>query len=133
MKKLDFRSMWHFGSGNKHWPKCGKSPLSHWKMKCSFWIMFNFWWLAKQSKWWTSTKMQKKATQVIKKWNVHFWITFNFWWFTKWSEWWRWPKCEKGPLSHRKMKCLFLDYIQFLMIDQAIWVTNIDQNVKKGP
>ena len=26
------------------------------------------------------------------------------------------PKCEKGPLSHQKMKCLFVDYIQYLMI-----------------
>ena len=27
---------------------------------------------------------------------------------------------KKGPLSHQKMKCLFLDYIQILMISQAI-------------
>ena len=25
-------------------------------------------------------------------------------------------KCEKGPLSHHKMKCSFLDYVQLLMI-----------------
>ena len=31
-------------------------------------------------------------------------------------------KCIKGPLSHQKMKCSFLDYIQFLMISQAIGV-----------
>ena len=31
------------------------------------------------------------------------------------------------------MKCLFLDYIQFLMIGQVIRVTNINQNAKKGP
>ena len=37
---------------------------------------------------------------------------------------------KKGPLSHRKMKCLFLDYFQFLMIGRAM---NIDQNAKKGP
>ena len=30
------------------------------------------------------------------------------------------PKCEKGPLSPQKMKCSFLDYVQFLMIGQAI-------------
>ena len=30
------------------------------------------------------------------------------------------PKCKKGPLSHQKMKCLFLDYVQFLMIGQVI-------------
>ena len=32
----------------------------------------------------------------------------------------RQPKCEKGPLSHQKMKCSFVDYVQFLMIGQAI-------------
>ena len=30
------------------------------------------------------------------------------------------PKSEKGPLCHRKMKCSFLDYVQFLMIGQAM-------------
>ena len=40
-------------------------------------------------------------------------------------------KNEKGPLSHQKIKCSFLDYIQLLMISQAIWAKNIDQNAKK--
>ena len=34
-----------------------------------------------------------------------------------------WPKCiknKKGHLSHRKIKCSFLDYIQLLMIGQTI-------------
>ena len=31
------------------------------------------------------------------------------------------------------MKCLFLDYIQRLMIGQVIQATKVDQNVKKGP
>ena len=29
-------------------------------------------------------------------------------------------KCKKGPLSHQKMKCSFLDYVQLLMISRAI-------------
>ena len=29
------------------------------------------------------------------------------------------------------MKCLFLDYVQFLMIGQVIQAMNIDQNAKK--
>ena len=40
-------------------------------------------------------------------------------------------KNEKGPLSHQKIKCLFLDYIQLLMIGQAIQAKNIDRNIKK--
>ena len=46
-----------------------------------------------------------------------------------------WPKCnkktKKGPLSHQKIKCSFLDYIQLLMISWAIWAKNVDQNTKK--
>ena len=40
-------------------------------------------------------------------------------------------KHEKGPLSHWKIKCSFLDYIQLLMIGRAIWAKNVDQNTKK--
>ena len=39
-------------------------------------------------------------------------------------------KCKKGPLSHRKMKCSFLDHVQLLMISR---VMKVDQNVKKAP
>ena len=40
---------------------------------------------------------------------------------------------KKGPLSHQKMKCLFVDYVQFLMISQVIQATNVNQNAKKVP
>ena len=40
-------------------------------------------------------------------------------------------KCEKGPLSHQKLKYSFLDYIQLLMISQVIQVMKVNQNVKK--
>ena len=46
------------------------------------------------------------------------------------------PKCKKmtkGPLSHQKMKCSFLDYVQLLMISQVIWAMKVDQNAKKRP
>ena len=42
-----------------------------------------------------------------------------------------WPKPKKGPLTLWKIKCSFLDYVQFLMIGWAIWVMNVDQNAKK--
>ena len=45
-----------------------------------------------------------------------------------------WPntqKNEKGPLSHRKIKCLFLDYVQLLMIGRVNWAKNVDRNAKK--
>ena len=40
-------------------------------------------------------------------------------------------KNEKGPLSHQKIICSFLDYVQLLMIGQSIRAKNIDRNVKK--
>ena len=45
----------------------------------------------------------------------------------------RQPKCKKtkGPLSHWKIKCSFLDYIQLLMISWVIQAKNIDRNAKK--
>ena len=40
-------------------------------------------------------------------------------------------KNKKGPLSHRKIECSFLDYVQLLMIGQVIPAKNIDQTIKK--
>ena len=68
---------------------------------------------------------------------VHFNFKWTFenlnFWFSDDSDirvrWWNW---KKGPLSHWKIKCLFLDYIQFLMIGWAIQVMNVNQNAKKG-
>ena len=44
-------------------------------------------------------------------------------------------KNKKGPLSHQKIKCSILDYVQLLMIGWAIRAKNVDQNIKKqkGP
>ena len=40
-------------------------------------------------------------------------------------------KNKKGPLSHQKIKCSFLDYVQLLMIGWAIQAENVNWNVKK--
>ena len=59
---------------------------------------------------------------------------FKSWWSAKRSKQkmlTKTQKNKKGPLSHRKIKCSFLDNIQLLMIDQAIWAKNVDQNTKK--
>ena len=40
-------------------------------------------------------------------------------------------KNKKGPLSHQKIKCSFLDYVQLLMISQVIPANSIDRNAKK--
>ena len=46
-----------------------------------------------------------------------------------------WPKCKKkpkkGPLSHQKIKCSFLDTVLLLMIGSAIQAKNVNWNAKK--
>ena len=94
--------------------------------------MFNLWCLAEWSEQQKLTEMWKRPPK--SSWNAQFWITFNFWWSAKWSEWWKSTKLwKKGPLSHQKMKCSFLDYVQFLTIGWAIQAMKVDQNTEKGP
>ena len=40
-------------------------------------------------------------------------------------------KNEKGPLSHQEIKCSFLDYVQLLMIGQAIQAKMLTKPLKK--
>ena len=59
---------------------------------------------------------------------------FNFWWSAKRCEHktlTEMQKNEKDPISHWKIKCSFLDYVQLLMISWAIQAKNVDQNTKK--
>ena len=53
-----------------------------------------------------------------KKWNAHFWIMFNFWWLARLVNGF---EPYPPPLYSQKMKCSFLDYVQFLMIGMAGW------------
>ena len=84
-----------------------------------------------------------------QKWNAHFWITFNSWWLAGLVDGHEpcvWPLCSQKtemlifglcstsddwlgwlmdsnlichPSPAKRMKCLFLDYLQLLMIGQA--------------
>ena len=114
-----------------------KSPLSLWKIKCLFWIMFNFWWLAKWSEQKTLTKMQKKQKRPPKSSKDNMFIfglrsisddqpsSLS----TKHQP--KSKKNQKGPLSLQKIKCSFLDYVQLLMICQTIWAKNVNQTITK--
>ena len=115
--------------------KTEKGPLSHWKIKC-FWIMFNFWWSAEQSKQkcWAKCKKWKRPPKSSKNKIFIFGLcstsddrpsNLNK------KHWPKRKKNEKGPLSHQKIKCSFLDYIQLLMISWVISTENIDRNAKK--
>ena len=60
---------------------------------------------------------------------------FNFWWSDERSEQKTltkmFKKPKKGPLSHQKIKCSFLDTVQLLMIGWAIQAKNVNWNAKK--
>ena len=113
-----------------------KGPLSHQKLKCSFLdyvqlLMIGQVIWAKNVDWNAKKKKQKRPPKSLKNQSVHFWITFNFWWLAKQSEQktsTKMEKKEKGPLSHWKIKCSFLDYVQLLMIGRAIRVENVNWN-----
>ena len=83
------------------WLKCKKGPLSHWKMKCLFWIMFNFWWLAERSEWRKLTKMQKMP---LSHWKIKcsFLDYIQLWWLVKQSEQWKLTKMQKRPPKSSK-------------------------------
>ena len=63
---------------------------------------------------------------------------FNFWWSAEQCEQnmlTETQKNEKGPLSHQRIKCSFLDYVQLLMIGWVIWAKTLTKTQKneKGP
>ena len=62
------------------------------------------------------TRIPSATPLQTKKWYAHFCITFNFWWLARLVN-----GLEPHPpaLSSQRMKCLFLDYIQLLMIGLA--------------
>ena len=114
-----------------------KGSLSHWKIKCSFLdyiqlLMIGQAIRAKNVD--QNTKKQKRSPKSSKNKMFIFWLCST-------SDdqlsnlrkkcWPKHKKNKKGPLRHQKIKCSFLDYIQLLMIGQAIRAKNIDQNTKK--
>ena len=118
-----------------------KGPLSHQKIKCSFLDYVQLLMIGRAI--WA-----KNVEQNTKKWK---WPPkssknkmFVFGLHSTSEDWPNdlskkcWPRCkknEKGPLSHQKIKCSFFDYVQLLMISQAIRAKNFDRNAKneKGP
>ena len=114
-----------------------KGPLSHWKIKCSFLdyvqlLMIGWAIRAKNVDW--NAKKQKRPPKSLKNKMFVFLIMFNFWWLAEQSGQkmlTETQKNEKGPLSHWKIKCSFLDYVQLLIIGQAIGAKNVDRKAKK--
>ena len=86
-------------------PICHPSPAN--KMKCSFWIKFNFWWSARLV---DGLKPRSPPFSSQKKWNAHFLIMFNFWCLAGLVDG---LKPHPPLLSSQKLKCSFLDYVHF--------------------
>ena len=125
-------------------PICYPSPNK--KMICSFSEHAQLLMIGQAGQW---TQTPSATSLQPKIWNVCFWITFNFWWSASLVEglephlqplsnqknemlifvicstsgnqpgW----SMDSNPICHpsptKKMKCLFLDYVQLLMIGQA--------------
>ena len=114
-----------------------KGPLSHQKIKCSFldYVQLLMIGQAIQAKNVDqNVKKQKRPPKSSKNKMFIFGLcsTSDDWPSNPSKKCWpNHKKNEKGPLSHQKIKCSFLDYIQLLMIGQAIWAKNVDQNAKK--
>ena len=125
-------------------PICHPSPAKN--MKCLFLDYLQLLMIGRAGRWtWTpsTTPLQPK------KWNAHFWITFNFWWLAglvhglqphlpplssqknemlifglrstsdDQLDWSMDSNAIHHPSPAKKMKCLFLDNVQLLMISQA--------------
>ena len=122
-------------------PICHPSPVKKIKCLCLDYVqLLMIGWAG----WWTRTPSATRLQPI--KWNAHFWIMFNFWWSATlvdgfkprlpplssqknkmlvfglhstsddqpgWSMYSN-PVCHPSPA--KKIKCLFLDHIQFLMI-----------------
>ena len=125
-------------------PVCHLSAAK--KMKCPFSDYIQLLMIGRAGQW---TRTPSATPLQPKKWNAHFWITFNFWWsggLVDRLEPHLWPlsshknemlifglrstsddqldwSMDSNAIHHpspaKNMKCLFLDYIQLLMIGQA--------------
>ena len=118
-----------------------KGPLSHWKIKCLFLdyiqlLMIS--WVIRAKNIDQNAKKWKRPPKSSKNQMFVFGLCSTFDDRPNDLSKKRQPKCKKtkGPLSHWKIKCSFLDYIQLLMISRAIQAKNVNWNAnknKRGP
>ena len=146
---LDYIQLLMIGRAGQWTQISSSTSLQPKKRNAHFWITFNFWWSAGlvnglephpppvsrqknemlifclcslQMIGWAGQWTRTPSTTLLqpKKWNPHFCITLNFWCWPDWS-------MDSNPIHHpsptNKMKCLFLDYTQLLMIGWAGWWT----------
>ena len=90
------------------------TPLQPKKWNDHFWIIFNFWWLARLVNGLEPHRPPLLSSQ--KKWNAHFWITFPS---DDLPGWLMNLNLICHPSPTKKMKCSIFDYVQLMMISQA--------------
>ena len=88
-------------------------PISRHKIKCSFLHYIQLVMIGRAGQW---TQTPSATPHQPKKWNANFRIMFNFWWLARFVDG---LKPHLLPLSSQKMKCSFLNYVQFWVISQA--------------
>ena len=120
---LDYVQLLMIGQAGQWTRTPSATPHQTKKWNACFWIMFNFWWLARLV---NGLEPHLQPLQP-KKWNAHFWITFNFWWLAGLVNG---LKPHLPPLSRHKMKCSFMHYIQLVMIG---WVGQWTQTPSATP
>ena len=91
------------------------SPAKKWNAHIL--IMFNFWWLARLV---NGLEPHPPALSSQKKWNAHFRITFTS---DDLPGWLMNLNLICHPSPPIKMKCSIFDYVQLLMISQAVQLT----------
>ena len=117
--------------------KYDKGPLSNRKIKCLFLVYVQLlmigWVIWAKNVDWNAKKWKRPPKSLKNKMFVFGLCSTSDDWLSDLSKkhWLKCKKNEKGHLSHWKIKCLFLDYVQLLMIGQAIWAKNVDRNRKK--
>ena len=97
------------------------------KMKCSFLGYVQLLMISRAVQW-TQTPSATPLQPI--KWNAHFWITFNFWWSAGLVDG---LEPHPQPASSQKMKCSYFDYVQLLMIGQAVWWTQTTSTTPLQP
>ena len=99
---LDYVQLLMISQAGRWTQTASATPIQPKKMKCSFWITFNFWWSA--------GLVQPKNEMLI--FGLHSTSDDQLDWSMD-------SNAIHHPSPAKNMKCLFLDYIQLLMICQT--------------
>ena len=114
---LDYVQLLMIGRAGRWTRTPSATPLQPKKLNACFWIMFNFWWLARLV---NGLEPHPPPLSNQKNEMLIFGLCSTSYDWPGWS-------MDINPIRHpspvKKIKCSFLDYVQLLMIGQAGWWT----------